>query len=497
VPLEDSLNRPSVKANFIFNAIGMSVPVAVAFVTIPIYVAHIGLARYGVLSIVWVLLGYFGFLDFGLSRASANALAKLVHASQQERTVVLVTSLYLNLFLGLVGGVALYLAGGAILAHFWSLSNDMTSEVGSSMVWIACLLPLALVSGVARGAIESREHFFSVNALDLIGTVLGQILPLLAAILIAPSLTIIIPAALLARATSVVAILVFVARSEKVRSLYVFDRARVPELLGFGAWVSVSSAIGPILTSIDQLLIGSKLGVVAVTHYAIPISIVGRSQLVASALARALYPRFSRLHRDEARALAERAITSLGYMFGALCGPAIIFGSPFLKLWMGADFATHATAVFEILLLGAWINGVAFIPYSYLEGQGRPDLVAKLHALEFLPFIAVIWLLLTTYGLVGAALASSGRVAVDAILLFVAARISMKSLMRLLPAAIMLLVSYFAATFAVSILVSAVLAVVSFLAFAVAAVVFDESIRTIFLDWYRRLLGSEPVDVAD
>ena len=76
--------RP-LKTNFVVNLLSPIARIAVSLVTIPIYIHHLGDARYGVLQIAWILLGYFGFLDLGLSRASTNALAKLRAAPQSDR----------------------------------------------------------------------------------------------------------------------------------------------------------------------------------------------------------------------------------------------------------------------------------------------------------------------------------------------------------------------------------------------------------------------------
>ena len=100
--------RRPLRVNFIVNLLSPTVRIAVALVTIPLYLHHMGDARYGVMSIVWVLLGLFGFLDLGLSRAVTNSLAKLRDAPQPERARVLLTTFSLNLGIGLIGGVVLY-----------------------------------------------------------------------------------------------------------------------------------------------------------------------------------------------------------------------------------------------------------------------------------------------------------------------------------------------------------------------------------------------------
>jgi O-antigen/teichoic acid export membrane protein len=214
--------RP-IKLNFVVNLLSPMTRIVVALVTVPLYLHHIGDARYGVMSIVWVLLGLFGFLDLGLSRAVTNALAKLRDASQADRARVLLTTFGLNLGIGIAGGVVLYLFGGLLLKHFVTMPDEISAEVFRSLPWIACLLPLTLISAAGAGALESRELFLLVNSIQVFAMTLAQVAPVVAAIFVSPSLTVVIPTAAVAQGVGAIAVLAVVYRLEGPFSLRAVD----------------------------------------------------------------------------------------------------------------------------------------------------------------------------------------------------------------------------------------------------------------------------------
>lgn len=397
------MGRYGTKANFVFNLTGAVAPLVVALITVPIYVAHIGAERYGALAIIWLLLGYFGFIDLGVSRASANALAKHEHSSQAKRSAILITAFCINLVLGGIGGILVYIVGRFFLDNLLTVPQELKSELDTTFPWVSCLLPLTLVSGVAAGALESRERFLTANVLQTVGSIVGQALPVACAVFWSPSLSVIVPAAVLSRLPALLLILGFVIRAEWPISLNSFDHKRAIGLLSYGGWISATNILSPLIVSLDQLVIGSLLGLASVTYYVVPMNVVTRSQIFAAALSRTLFPRMSRLQQTDALRLTEKAMVTLAHGYALICAPAIILMSPFISFWMGSDFAIIAAPVAEILMVGAWVNGLAFIPFAHLQGQGRPDIISKYLALEIAPFAFVLWLATKEFGIVGAA----------------------------------------------------------------------------------------------
>jgi hypothetical protein len=64
----------------------------------------------------------------------------------------------------------------------------------------------------------------------------------------------------------------------------------------------------------------------------------------------------------------------------------------------------------------------AYPAYSSIPARGRPDLIAKLQVAQAVPYIALLWLALTRYGVAGGAAVWAFRNTVDATLLIWMAR---------------------------------------------------------------------------
>lgn len=408
----------SIRRNTFFNIAGSLSLAAVSLAMVPLFLHRIGDVRYGILAIVLLLLGYFNFFDLGLARATANRIARLRDIQDGEREHVFWTALGLNALFGVLGGAVLYGIAGFALARFFKMPEFLRVEVLSTLPWLAATVPLATVSGVFVGALEGRERFAAVNGLQVFGGILFQAVPLAVAYVHGPELTWIIPAAVLARGFSLLPLAIVSARAVPLRFTSGPRRRLVRPLVGYGGWVTVTSLATPILDTLDRLLIGGVLGAAAVAYYTVPAEVSSRFRILPGALARSLFPRMSSQSADEASQQGSESLSVLAAIMTPLIIVGILVIRPFLGIWIGHKFAVRAAPVGELILVGMWINSLAFLPYTQLQAQGRPDLVAKFHLLEIVPFIGLLWFGVSTLGLVGAALAYTIRIAADAALLF-------------------------------------------------------------------------------
>jgi O-antigen/teichoic acid export membrane protein len=410
----------SIQRNTIINLTGAAAPMLLALLIVPFYLRLVGEARFGVLVLVWLFVGYFEFFDFGIGKATANHLARLRDASPADRAAAFWTGALCNGMLGLLGAVALLAATRYGLSVYFGdkVSHVLEGEILTALPWMAFAVPVGTVSAIGVAALEARERFLALNVLQFLVTVLTQLSPLLVAWWRGPALDGLIAAAVLSRVVADVPLLLACQRYVPLRGRPRFRRSLAGPLFRYGGWVTVTAIIGPVLVSVDRFLIGSQIGLSAVTHYTVPYNLVTKFQMLPASLVRTLFPRFSLLEWEECLSIARRAVFGLAAITLPLAVAAIVMMKPFLRAWIGAGFSEVAAPVGEILLIGVWVNSLAWVPAGMLQGQGRPAIVAKFHAIEVIPYVAILWIGMAWSGVQGAAWAWVLRVAIDALLMF-------------------------------------------------------------------------------
>ena len=422
-----------VARNAALNLVGEGLPLVVGLLSIPFALHGLGPARFGILSLAWVVVSYFSAFDLGLGRAATKFLAEAFGAGAAATLPAIAwTALLIQALLGAAGGLVLAGITPLLVGQVFQVPRDLAPEALASFRALALAVPLILISGSLRAVLEAAQRFDLVNLvkapfgaatflIPVVGVLAGWTLPgIIAALVASRGLAL---AVLYYLCVAVVPVLQGAPR---------FHRGHARALFGFGGWITISSVVGPLLIYLDRFVIGTVLSLAAVTHYTAPYEMVTRLLIIPASLVTALFPALSVLGaRTDSQGLATFSAQAVKYLL-VLTGPAAVliaaFAHEILRGWVGPEVARAGSSALQILAPGVLVNALSQVPYSALQASGRPDLTAKFHLVE-LPLHALLtWGLVSTFGVPGAALAWTIRVSVDAALLFAAAgRLSLLS----------------------------------------------------------------------
>ncbi|MBW3554317.1 MAG: flippase [Gemmatimonadetes bacterium] len=409
------------------NLAGLVAPLLVAFVTLPILIDGLGDARFGVLAIAWMVLTYLS--ELGLGSTTTRYAAEAVGAGRtSELGAIAWTTAGLQLGIGVVEGVALALATPWLVGSVLNISPELEGAARASLWLLAAAIPIAGLGKSFRGLLEAAQRFDLALLVHLPATAAGYVLAAVAAQLGWP-LPWVFGLIVLSRASAFPAYLIAARRAlpgVSLRPRWLGGRLR--EMLGFAGWASVSTIVSPLLVYLDRFMVGALLSMTAVAYYAAPYEVVARLALVPAGLVGALYPAFSQLSGERSRADAETLAARSVNVLMVLLAPVLVLilggAADGLTLWLGPEYARHSALALQILAFGVLANAAAHVPFGLLQGMGRPDLPARLHLLELPLQVILAWVLVSRYGIPGAALAWTLRILLDTALLFgTAARI--------------------------------------------------------------------------
>ncbi len=416
--------------NTAWNLIGNAAPMIVAVFSIPILIHGLGKDRFGVLALAWAVIGYASLFDMGLGRALTQLVARKLGTGEEHEIPQLVwTSLALMLALGFVGTAAILGISPWLIHRALRIPEELQAEVLKGFYLLGFSVPVVISTVALRGLLEAYQRFGIINALRVPMGVFGYAGPLLV-LPFSKSLLAVVAVLLAGRVVAWGAHFTVCLRViPSLRHRIYLQRAAVAPLLRFGSWLTVSNVVGPLMVSLDRFMIGSLLSVSAVAYYTTPYEVVTKFWLIPGALLGVLFPAFSTSFAQDRSRTASLYARSVKYLLLSLF-PLIllvfVLAGDGLKLWLGAEFALHSSRVLQWLAVGVFINCLAAAPFAVVQSAGRPDLTAIIHLVELPVYLVALFWLIKLRGIEGAAIAWTGRVAIDALVLFVFAE-------RLLP----------------------------------------------------------------
>jgi O-antigen/teichoic acid export membrane protein len=414
---------PSLARNSLWNLLGQGLPLAAALVCIPPLIRLLGVERFGILTLISAVIGYFGVFDLGIGRALTKFVAERAQADDEGETARLIwTALVLLLALSVVAAAIVALLSAWLTRSVLSVSPQFQRQTVGALRIIALGFPVVFAGNGLRGVLEARGRFGLTNLVRAPMGVWNFLGPLVA-LQVADSLTAVTVALVAGGALGCAAYLAMcLAVVPGLGRHMSFDFPVVRPLLRLGSWMTVSSVIGPLMVYMDRFVIGAVATMSVVAYYTTPYALVSRLWVLPLSLIGVLFPIFSRTYAADRQRASTYLARGVRYVSLMVFPPVLVIvalAREGLDLWLGPVFAEHSTAVLQILAAAVFFNSLAQVAFSLVQGAGRADLTATLHLIELPIYLGALWWMIARYGVIGAAVTWAVRMIVDAAVLFV------------------------------------------------------------------------------
>lgn len=418
------LSSRNVAKNTFFNLLGYGIPLIVAVALIPPLIKGLGEEKFGILNLCWVVIGYFSFLDFGIGRALTKIVAEKIGLNKTSEIPQLFwTSISLMFVVSLLGTLALIIFTPTLINSIFKISAELHGETVNTFYVLAITVPIVTTTAGLRGVLEAYQKFGLINIIRTTLGILTFLVPLIC-LLITNSLFWIV---IMLGVVRVIVWLLYLFRcfgiNSEIRSIKVkFNSSLIKPVIKLSSWLTVSNLVGPLIIHLDRFLIGALISATAITYYATPYEVVTKLLLIPGALTAVLFPAFSanyQLNTDHAIKLFSRGLRFIFIFLYPIVFFLVTFANEGITIWLGNSFADKSTIVLQLLALGVLLNGVAYIPFTFLQGIGKPEIPAIINLIELPFYLGAMIYSISEFGIYGAAFVWCFRVLIDLIILLI------------------------------------------------------------------------------
>jgi len=383
---------------------------ALQLLATPILIKGLGLTDFGIWAFINALIAM-GVTSVGMSEAGTKYVA--LHRSRNDPSRVIKTIqtiLTVYMVLGIFLTAALSFNAPWLAQHVLKLSSERIA-IGTTWIHLTAAAVIikfayavleAVVRGFYRYDIES-----TCAMLNTVGTTIFAVICVRLGYGLNMILVGTIGFLLLCAAGLCIATRSFVGSWRFM--IPAIDRSSAKEIFGFGAFTWLQAVNCIVMYQMDRVFVGTFLGAAALGYYVVCSQLVQTAHAILSRGGAFLFPLIVKYREERRRAelwiLFRRGMILTTCVGWALSGGLMVFGSDFLTLWLGSDFANKAAATLQILAVWNAFLATSVVPFYFMNANGGEKVNALLGTAGAGIFIGAANFLVPIAGTVGAATA--------------------------------------------------------------------------------------------
>lgn len=415
-----SITHSKLKTNIFWNFGSLAFPLFLAIFTIPSIINGLGEEKFGILTLIWAIIGYSSILDFGLGRALTQLISKKIGENKTDDFPELIwTSLITVTILGFIATIIICIFT-PIIVDFINVSDAYKKETTQSLYLLAFTMPLMIGIMNMQGILEAFHKFKPVSLLR-IPVVLFNFIGPLAVLLFTSNLTMIVLVLVIGRLINYV--LYFIVCSHFIENFFSkisFKTSYLKSLFNVGGWMTLSNLINPFMSYMDRFFVSSLLGTGMIAYYTTPVDVLRRISIVPSSILGVMFPAMgSEFVRDKekTRALYLKSLLLVFSIMLVICISGLFLLKPSISIWLGSEFAEKSYVIAQIFLIAMCFDALNFTPFSLIQATGKANITAIIHLVEFPIYLSCLYLSIQQFGLIGAPITFLAKTIVDCFLL--------------------------------------------------------------------------------
>ena len=384
--------------------------IAIALYMMPFVVHAIGDRWYGMWALIGTLMGYFGYLDFGLSVATQRFMAQAIGRRDDDQVVRLFTTAFVVMLmlavLAAVATVVIALAAPLFLAH-----PDEVQVFRVVLLILALNVSITLVMAPVNGLLTAHLRYDIAMYFELIKLAVRTALIIY----------------FIGAGYSIITLAVITLGSDiggnVMRFLYVrrahprvvvqrasFSMQSVRELFDYGGKTFVNQIADVLRFQVDHLVVAYFINLSAVTLYNIAGQLVSYFRMLGGQIMGVLAPLYARYQATDNREALYRTFlltTKIASFIAVMVGGGIIvLGHAFIGIWMGSNYL-GAYEVLLVLVVPAMFYFGQSPSLNLVYGLGAVGTLAKVSLAEALTNLVLSVTLAPRLGLLGVALGTA------------------------------------------------------------------------------------------